>query len=110
MKKTNHFISFKFFDIEQLVIMKLLRGATIFVSILKAYETSRKKYSSPTNDFITLIKCRIENVPSMTPLTANFLGLFLSKQNKKYNVNLLKSGLTTEQAFMKSELSPPPPT
>ena len=80
IKKANHFISFKFFDIELLDVMEELRGARIFDSILKADETSDLKYFSRTNGIITLTTCRIQNVPSMTPFIFNSWGLFLSQQ------------------------------
>ena len=48
----------------------------------------------------------------MTPSTVNFLAVTLLKSNTKYTeyVNLLKSGLTTEQAVVKLKLSKSLPT
>ena len=40
IKKANHFVSFKFGDLQLLDIMKFLGGATSLDSFLKAYKTS----------------------------------------------------------------------
>ena len=47
IKKANHFISFKFFNIELLDKMNFIRGARNLDSILKAYKTSETKTFFP---------------------------------------------------------------
>ena len=81
IKKANQFISFKFGDSQLLDIMNFLGGATSLDSFLKAYKTSEKKDFSPTNDLITLTKCRIQNLPHMTPFTVYFEAVALLKPN-----------------------------
>ena len=83
IKKTNQFISFKFGDIQLLVIMNFLGGATSLDSFLKAYKTSETKRFSPTNGLITLKKCRRQNFPHMTPFTVNFEAVTLLKLNTR---------------------------
>ena len=46
----------------------------------------------------------------MTLLTVNFVAVTLLKLNTRTMFNLLKRGLTTEKAVVKSKLSKPPPT
>ena len=90
--------------------MNFLGGATSLDSCSKAYKTSETKRFSPTNGLITLTKCRIQNFPHMTPFTVNFVAVTILKPKHTDCVNLLKSGLTTEQAVIKLKLSKPPPT
>ena len=110
IKKANQFISFKFGDIQLLAIMIFLGGATSLDSFLKAYKTSETKGFSPWEWFDHPDK--MQNT-ELTPYDA-----FHSKL-RRFNpleaeytdyVNLLKSGLTTEQAVVKLKLSKPPPT
>ena len=83
IKKANQFISFEFGDIQLLDIMNFLGGATSLDSFLKAYKTSETKGFSPTNGLITLTKCRIQNLPHMTPFTVNFVAVTLLKPNTR---------------------------
>ena len=83
IKKANQFISFKFGVIQLLDIMNILGGATSLDSFLKAYRTSEKKDSSPTNGLIPLTKCRLQNFPHMTPFTVNFVAVTLLKLNTR---------------------------
>ena len=109
IKKANQFISFKFGDIQLLDIMNFLGGATKLDSFLKAYKTSKTKgfflYECfdhphkmqrtelfPYDDFYSKIH-------SCNPLEAECTDF----------VNLLQSGLTTEQAVVKLKVSKPPP-
>ena len=110
IKKTNQFISFKFGDIQLLDIMKFLGGATSLDSFLKAYKTSETKGFFPYEWFDHPDKMQNTELPpydvfysklrSCSPLEAEYTDY----------VNLLKSGLTTEQAVVKLKLSKPPPT
>ena len=110
IKKANQFISFKFGDIQLLDILNFLGAATTLDSFLKPYKTSetkrfflygrfdhpekmKKTELSPYDAFYRKLR-------RCNPLEANFTDY----------VNLLKSGLTTEQAVVKLKLSKPPPT
>ena len=87
IKKANLFISFKFNDIQLLDITNFLGGATSLDSFLKAYGTSETKVFFPYEWF-----------DHPNPLETDHTDY----------VNLLKNGLTTEQAIVKSKLSKPP--
>ena len=107
-KKVNQFISLKFCDIQLLDIMNFLGGAIRLDSFLKAYKTSETKgffplrmvllpwqnaeyRTSPYDAFYSTLR-------SCNPLEAEYMDY----------VNVLKSGLTTEQAVVKLKLSKPP--
>ena len=110
IKETNLFISFKYGDFQLLDVMNLLSGAASPDSFLKAYKTPETKRFflqewldhpdkvqntelPPCDDFYSKLR-------SCHPLEAEYKGFG----------NLLKSGLTTEQAAVKLKLSEPPPT
>ena len=104
IKKANQFISFKFGDIQLLDIMNFLGRATSLDSFLKAYTTSETKRFLPYEWFDTPNK--IQNI-ELPPYDAFYSKLRscnpLEAEYTDY-VNLLKSGLTTEQAVVKLRL------
>ena len=110
IKKANQFISFNFGDIQLLDIMNFLGGARSLDSFLKAYKTSETKKIFPYEWFDHPDKMQNTELPpydafyfklrSCNPLEAEYTD----------HVNLLKNGLTTEQAVVKLKLSKPPPT
>ena len=110
IKKANQFISFSFGDIQLLDIMNFLGGATSLDSSLKAYKTSETKVFSPyewfdhpdklQNTELSPCDAFYSKLRSSNPLEAEYTDYII----------LLKSGLTTEQAVVKSKLSKPPPT
>ena len=110
IKKANQFLSFKFSDIQILDIMNFLGGATSIDSFLKAYKSSETKGFFPYEWLDHPDKMQNTELPpndafysklrSCNPLEAEYTDY----------VNLLKSGLTTEQAVVKLNLSKPPPT
>ena len=110
IKKANQFISFKFDDIQLWDIRNFLGGAKSLDSFLKAYKTSETKWFFPYERFDHPDKMQNTELPpydafysklrSCNPLVAEYTDF----------VNLLKSGLTTEQAIVKLKLSKPPPT
>ena len=110
VKKANQFISFKFGDIQLLDIMNILGGATSLDSFLKAYKTSEIKGVFPYEWFDHPDK---RQNPELTPYDAFYSKLrscnHLETEYTDY-VNLLKNGLTTEQAVIKLKLLKPPPT
>ena len=69
----------------------------------------KQKDFSRTNGLITLTKCRIQSFPRMTPFTVSYVAVTLLKQEYTDFVNLLKSGLSTEETVVKLKLSKPPP-
>ena len=110
IKKANQFISFKFADNQLLDIMNFLEGATSLDSFLKAYKTSETKGFFPYEWFDHPDK--MQN-PELPPYDAFYSKLrSCNRLETEYTdyVNLLKSGLTTEQAVIKLKLSKPPPT
>ena len=110
IKKANHFISFKFSDIQLLDIMNFRGGATSLDSFLKAYKTSETKRFFPYELFDHLDK--MQNT-ELSPYEAFYKKLCscnpLEAEYTDY-VNLLKTGLTTQQAVVKLKLSKLPPT
>ena len=109
IKKANQFISFKCYDIQLLNIMSFLGGATSLDSFLKAYKTSVTKGFFPYEWFDHADKMQNTELP---PYDASYSKLRscnpLEAEYTDY-VNLLKSGLTTQQAVVKLKLSKPPP-
>ena len=109
IKKANQFISFKFGDIQLLDIFNFLGGATRCDSFLKAYKTSETKKFFPCEWFGHTDKM---HTTELLPYDAFYSKLRswnpLESEYKDY-VNLLKSGLTAEQAVVKLKLSMPPP-
>ena len=101
IKKTNHFISFKFGDIQLLAIMNFLGGATSLDSSLKAYKTSETKIFFPYEWFDHPNKIQDTELPPYDAFYSKLRSCNpLEAQNADY-VNLLKIGLTTEQAVVK---------
>ena len=106
VKKAKQFISFKFVDIQLLEIMNFLGGATSLDSFLKAYKTSKKGFI-PYERFDHPDKVQNTEFP---PYDAFYRKLRrCNPLEAKYTdyVNLLKSGLTTEQAVVKLKQSKP---
>ena len=110
IKKANQFISFTFGDIQLLDILNFLGGPKSLDSFLKAYKTSETKRFFPyewfdhpdqmQNTELRPHDAFYSKLRSCNPLEAEFTDY----------VNLLKSGLTSEQAVVKLKLSKPPPT
>ena len=108
MKKANQIISFKFGDIQLLDFMNFHEGATSLDSFLKAYKTLETKGFFPYEWFDHPDKMQNPELPpydafysklrSYNPLETEYTGY----------VNLLKKGLTTEQAVIKLKLSKAP--
>ena len=110
IKKANQFISFNFGDVQLLDIIKILAGAISLDSFLKAYKTSETKRFFPYDWFDHPNK--VHNT-ELLPYVAFYCKLrSCNPPEAKWTdyVNLLKSGLTTEQADVKLKLSKAPPT
>ena len=109
IKKANRFISLIFGDIQLLDIMNFLGGATSLDSFLKAYKSSETKGLLPYEWFDHRDKMQKTELP---PFYAFYSKLHscnpLEAEYTDY-VNLLKSGLSTEQAVIKLKLSKAPP-
>ena len=107
IRKSNQFILFKFGDIQLLDIMKFLGGATSLDS-LKAYKTSETKRFFPYEWFDHPDKLQNPELPPYDAFCSKLRSCKpLGTEYTDY-VNLLKSGLTTEQAVIKLKLSKPP--
>ena len=110
IKKANQIISFKFGDIQLLDIMNFLGGAKSLEFFLKAYKTSERKGFFPYEWFDHADKTQNTE---LSPYDAFYSKLRncnpLEAEYTDY-VNLLKSGLTTEQVVVKLKLSKPTPT
>ena len=110
IKKTNQFISFKFGDIQLLDIMKFPDVATSLDSFLKAYKTSETKRFFPYEWFDHPDKMQNTELPPFVAFYSKVRSCNPLEAEYTDYVNLLKSGLTTEQAVVKLKLSKPPPT
>ena len=110
IKKTNQFISFKFGEIQLLDILNFLGGATSLDSFLKAYKTSETKGFFPYEWFEYPDKMQNTELPPYDAFYSKFRSCNPLEAEYTYYVNLLKSGLTTEQAVVKLRLSKSPPT
>ena len=110
IKKANQFISFKIGDIQLLDLLNFLGGATGLDSFLKAYKTSETKRFSPYEWFDHPDKMKNTELPAYDAFYSELRSCNpLGAEYKDY-VNLLKSGLTTEQDVVKLKLSKPPPS
>ena len=110
IKKANQFISFKFGDIQLLEFTNFLGGATSFDLFLKAYKTSETEGFFPYECFDHPDKMQNPELPPYDAFYSKLRSCIpLETQYTDY-VNLLKSGLTTEQAVIKLKRSKPPPT
>ena len=110
IKKANQVIPFKFGEIQLLDIMNLLGGATSLDSFLKAYKTSQTKGFFPYEWFDHLHKMQNKDFPPYDGFYTKLRKCNPLETEYTDYVNLLKIGLTTEQAVIKLKLSKPPPT
>ena len=110
MKKANHFVSFKFGDIQLLDIMNSLSGATSLDSFLKAYKTKETKGFFLYDWFDYPEEMDNKELPPCD----SFFSILRNNNplEKDYNdfQNLVNSGLTTEQAVSKLRMDRKPPT
>ena len=110
IKKANRFISFNFGDFQPIVFLNFLGGATCLDSSLKAYKTSEPKRFFPYEWFAHSDKMQNTELPPYDDFYSKFRSCNPLETEYTDYVNLLKSGLTTEQAVVKLKLSKPPPT
>ena len=108
IKKANQFISFKFGDIQLLDIMNFLGGATSLDSFLKAYKTSETKGFSPYEWFDHPDEMQNTELPPYDAFYSKLRSCDPLEADYTDYVNLLKSGLTTEQAVVKLGPTKPP--
>ena len=110
MKKANQFSSFHFSNIQLLDIMKNLGGATSLDSFLKAYRTLETKRFFPYEWFDHPDKMHKTELPPYNAFYSKLRSCNPLEAEYTDYANLLKSGLTKEQAVVKLKLSKPPPT
>ena len=101
-EKANQFISFKFGNIQLLDIMNFLGGATSLDSFLKAYKTSETKRFFPYEWLDQHDKMQNRELPPYDAFYSKLRSCNPLETEYTENVNLLKNGLTTEQAVIKS--------
>ena len=104
IKKANQFISFKFGDIQLLDIVNFLGDATSLDSFLKAYKTSETKGFFPYEWFDHPDKMQNPDFPPYDAFYSKLRSCNPLETEYTDYVNLLKSGLTTEQAVIKLKL------
>ena len=110
IKKANQFISFKFGDVQLLDILNFFGGATSLDSFLKAYKTSETKGLFPYEWFDHPDKMQNAERPPYDAFYSKLQSCIPLETEYTDYVNLLKSGLTTEQGVVKLRLSKPTPT
>ena len=110
IKKANQFISFKFGDIQLLYILNFLGGAARLDSFMKSYKTSETKTFFPYKGFDHPEKVQITQLLPYNAFISEFRSCNTLEAEYTDYVNLLKSGLATEQAVTKIKLSVQPPT
>ena len=108
IKKANLFISFKFGDIQLLDMMNFVGGATSLYSFLKAYKTWGTKGFFPYEWFDHPDKMPNAELSSYEAFYRKLLTCNPLEAEYTDYVNLLKSGLNTEQAVVKLKLSKSP--
>ena len=110
IKKANHFVSFKFGDVQLLDIMNFLGGATSLDSFLKAYKTVETKGFFPYEWFDCPQKMSYSELPRYDTFFSNLRNVNpLEKDYTDYQ-KLLSCGLKIEEALSKMKLSKPPPS
>ena len=109
-KKSNQFISFKFGDVQPLDIMNILGGATKLDSFVKAYKTLETKGIFPNEWFDHPDKMQNTELHPYDAFYSRLRGCNPLEADYTDYVNLLKSGLNTEQADVELNLAKPPPT
>ena len=110
IKKANQFIWFNFGDIQLLDIMNILGGATNLDSLLKAFKTSETEGFFPYEWFDQPDKMPNAELPPFDAFYSKLRSCIPFAADYTDYVNLLKSGLTTEQAAVKLKPSKLPPT
>ena len=108
IKKANQFISIKFGDFQLLDITNFLGGATSLDSFLKAYKTSETKGFFPYEWFDHTDKMQNTELPQYDAFYSKLRNCNPLEAEYTDYENLLKNGLTTEQAVIKLKLSKPP--
>ena len=81
--------------------MNSFGGATSHNSIFKAHKTSETVKLLPTDDFITLKKCRTLNFPHKTLSTLNFAAVNILKPNTRFILTNWKMDWPQIQSFSK---------
>ncbi|XP_075263345.1 uncharacterized protein LOC142354893, partial [Convolutriloba macropyga] len=110
IKKANHFVSFKFGDVQFLDILNFLGGATSLDSFLTAYKTSETKgffpyewFDSPNKldtPFLAPYECFFSKLKNHNPLEKEFTDY----------TKLLISGLSQQEALKRLRLKEVPPS
>ena len=100
IKKANQLISFNFGDIQLLDVINFLGGATSLDSFLKAYKISETKRFFPYEWFDHPDKMQNPELPPYDAFYSKLRSCNSLKTEYTDYVNLLRSGLPTEQAVI----------
>ena len=109
IRKPNQFFSFNFGDIHQLDITKFLRGATS-LDFFEGIQNFKRKVFFPYEWFDHPDKMQNTEFPPFDAFYSKFRSFTPSETEYTDYVNLLKTGLITEQAVVKLKVSKHPPT
>ena len=110
IKKSNHFVSLKFGNIQFLDILNFLGGATSLDSFLKAYKSSETKGYFPYEWFDSPQKLENKELPSYESFYSKLKNCNpLEKDYKDYE-SLIQSGACHEAALKKLRLKEKPLT
>ena len=110
IKEANQFISFELGDFQLKDIMNFLGGTTSLDSFLKANKTSETKRFSRYEWLDHSDKMQNTELPPYDPSYSKLRRCNPLEAEDTHYVNLLKTGLTTEQAVVKLKLSKAPST
>ena len=109
-EEANKNIISKFGDLQLPDIMNFPGGATSIDSFLKAYKASKLKKLFPYERFDQLDKILNTEIPPYDAFYRNLSGFDLLEAEETEYGNLVKSGMTAEQAVAKLKLLKTPPT
>ena len=104
IKKTNHFISFKFGNMQMLEIMNFIGGATTLDSFLKAYESSETKGFFPYEWFDCPSKFDDEQLPLYTEVFSKLRNQNPLEADYKKFKNFLPNDYSEEDALREMKI------
>ena len=110
IQKAEQFISFNFCVFQSLHIRKPHETQQVLILSWRHTNFQTQEDFSPTNDLITLTKCRIQNLSRIMLSTVNLAVANLLKPSRRTMLTYWIVHWHTEQAVIKLKLSKPPPT
>ena len=110
LKKANHFVSFKFGDIQTVDITNFPGVATSLNSFLKAYTINETKGFLPYEWFDCAEKLSNKELPPYDSFSNILSKITLLERDYSDFENLVRSGLSREQSVAKLRMDNVPPT